>query len=227
VDALENTQEEAAIKGFEHTFAEYGLPSVIRTDNGVPFSTRTIFGLSRLSVWWLRLGIKLERIQPGHPEQNGRHERMHLTLKQTLTPPAKTMLQQQEMFDGFIETFNNERPHDGIAKRCPGEVYQRSARALPTFLPDLVYPDHDQNLKVRPDGSIYLGDRRKVHISSALRDQNLGIRLADERLWEVTFMNYVLGYFDDDSLKFSPQENALITEEKAGDQPQVSPMSPE
>jgi len=112
-DALDSTKEDYAFTVFERTFRDFGLPNAIRTDNGVPFSSRTaFFGLSKLSVWWLRLGINIERIKPGNPQQNGRHERMHRTLKQEATKPASfNFLQQQERFDHFMEIFNNDRPH--------------------------------------------------------------------------------------------------------------------
>ena len=107
-----------------------GLPKAIRTDNGVPFSScQAMFGLSRLSVWWLRLGICIERIQPGHPEQNGRHERMHLTLKKEATRPAgKNIIEQQEKFERFMQVYNKERPHQALEMKCPSEVYKSSQR---------------------------------------------------------------------------------------------------
>ena len=112
-DALASTRAEPAFTVFERAFKDFGLPRSIRTDNGTPFASGSaIFGLSKLSVWWLRLGIGLERIQPGQPQQNGRHERMHLTLKkETTKPAANNFLQQQEKFDRFIECYNQERPH--------------------------------------------------------------------------------------------------------------------
>ena len=127
-DALESTREMYAFTVFERAFKDFGLPKAIRTDNGIPFASRSaFFGLSKLSVWWLRLGIDIERIKPGHPQQNGRHERMHLTLKKEATkPPARNFLQQQAKFDQFIDCFNHERPHQALAMQIPG-------RALLTF----------------------------------------------------------------------------------------------
>jgi hypothetical protein len=124
-EALESTCESLAFTAFERLFQERGLPHSIRSDNGVPFaSANSLFNLSKLSMWWLRLGITIERIQPGHPQQNGRHERMHLTLKNETTRPAgMNCLQQQSKFDEFLEEFNNERPHEALDMNCPAEVY--------------------------------------------------------------------------------------------------------
>ena len=115
-DALSTTKEVYAFSVFERAFKDFGLPTAIRTDNGIPFACpNSLFGLSKLSVWWLRLGINIERIKPGHPEQNGRHERMHLTLKTEATRPAsENFLQQQVRFDEFIERYNQERPHQAL-----------------------------------------------------------------------------------------------------------------
>ena len=108
---------------FERLFKERGLPASIRSDNGVPFaSAQALFNLSKLAVWWLRLGIGIERIKPGHPQQNGRHERMHLTLKKETTKPAGSNFLQQARFDDFIEIFNNQRPHEALDTKCPAEV---------------------------------------------------------------------------------------------------------
>ena len=124
-EALSTTQEVYAFTVFERVFKEFGLPKAIRTDNGVPCaSPHALFGLSKLSVWWLRLGIHIERIKPGHPEQNGRHERMHLTLKKEATKPAAhNFLQQQAKFDDFIECYNHQRPHQALDMKYPGELY--------------------------------------------------------------------------------------------------------
>jgi transposase InsO family protein len=123
-EALDSTREDTAVTAFEQLFAERGLPLAIRSDNGVPFaSPNALYGLSKLSVWWLRLGIAIERISPGQPQQNGRHERMHLTLKKEATrPPGLNSLQQQERFDRFVHEFNAERPHEALAMKCPAEV---------------------------------------------------------------------------------------------------------
>ena len=129
-EALESTRENLAITAFEQLFQERGLPQAIRSDNGVPFaSPNGLFNLSKLSVWWLRLGIAIERIKPGHPQQNGRHERMHLTLKKEATrPPGMNSLQQQARFDDFVQEFNTERPHEALAMKCQAEIYSASSR---------------------------------------------------------------------------------------------------
>src|SRR5262249_6113167 len=123
-------KEQGAFTAFERLFKERGLPHAIRSDNGIPFaSPNGLFNLSRLAVWWLRLGITIERIQPGHPQQNGRHERMHRTLKIEATRPAgANFLQQQAKFDAFVREFNNERPHEALAMKHPSDVYKASTR---------------------------------------------------------------------------------------------------
>ena len=135
-ESLPSTKESFAFPTFERVFKDFGLPSAIRTDNGVPFaSPNALYGLSRLSVWWLRLGIRVERIKPGNPQQNGRHERMHLTLKQETTKPAgDNFLQQQARFDDFIDYFNKERPHQALNMKMPAECYQTSHRAYKGLL---------------------------------------------------------------------------------------------
>src|SRR5206468_5862485 len=130
-DALATTKEQFAFSVFERAFKDFGLPLAIRTDNGAPFaSLSAFFGLSKLSVWWLRLGIAIERIKPGNPQQNGRHERMHLTLKQETTKPAgQNFLQQQAKFDGFVTEYNTERPHQALDMQYPAERYTASPRS--------------------------------------------------------------------------------------------------
>lgn len=136
-EGLSTTAELYAFTVFERTFKEFGLPRAIRTDNGVPFSSpNALYGLSKLSVWWLRLGVQIERITPGHPQQNGRHERMHLTLKQDTTKPAAAnLLQQQGRFDAFITLYNRQRPHQALGFSTPAERYKPSSRSFPNTLP--------------------------------------------------------------------------------------------
>jgi transposase InsO family protein len=154
-EALESTREEPVIAAFERLFLERGLPNAIRSDNGLPFaSPNGLFHLSKLSVWWLRLGIAIERIRPGRPQQNGRLECMHLTLKQeTARPPGLNIIQQQERFDAFRVEFNRERPHQALAMKPPAEIYTPPARPY-SGLPDLDYPFHDRDILVTACGRI-------------------------------------------------------------------------
>ena len=195
-EALESTREVPVIEAFQQLFRERGLPVAIRSDNGLPFaSPNGLYNLSRLSVWWLRLGIAIERIKPGHPQQNGRHERMHLTLKKEVTrPPALNSLQQQAKFDAFVREFNTERPHEALAMRCPSELYTASPRPY-HGLPELQYPWHDRDVLVTACGRICM-HRKKINISIVLAGQKLGIKEVDDGIWLVSFMHYDLGYID-------------------------------
>ena len=195
-EALESIREKTAITAFEQLFKERGLPAAIRSDNGVPFaSPNGLYGLSRMSVWWLRLGIGIERIRPGRPQQNGRHERMHLTLKREATRPAgMNFLQQQARFDAFIAEFNDERPHQALDMKTPAETYQASTR-LYEGLPELDYPLHDKDVTVTCCGRICM-HRKKINISTVLAGQRLGIKEVDDGIWLVSFMHYDLGYID-------------------------------
>jgi putative transposase len=217
-EALETTKEKYAFTVFEKVFKEFGLPAAIRTDNGVPFaSPNGLFGLSKLSVWWLRLGIEIERIKPGHPQQNGRHERMHLTLKkQTVRPPGINLLQQQEKFDDFISEFNCERPHEALEMKCPAEIYKPSKRVYQGLQP-VEYPMHDRTVLVSMCGRICI-KKLKVNFSRAMAGQAVGIKEVEENIWLVTFMDYDLGYFDETSKRFEPLDNPFG--------PKVLPMSP-
>ena len=209
-EALSTTQEQFAFTVFERTFKEFGLPQGIRTDNGVPFaSAQAIYGLSKLSVWWLRLGIQIERIKPGHPEQNGRHERMHLTLKQEATKPAAgNVLQQQARFDAFVERYNQERPHQALAMQVPADLYARSPRVY-RGLEDLTYPFHDHTILVTHCGRICFKSQ-KVNLSHVFAGQKVGVTQVGERIWLVTFMQYDLGYFDDETCRLEPIENPFV-----------------
>ena len=206
-EALSTTKEAYAFPVFEAVFKEFGLPKAIRTDNGVPFaSPNGLYGLSKLAVWWLRLGIEIERIKPGNPQQNGRHERMHLTLKlETTRPAARNFLQQQGKFDTFIECYNNERPHQALDMCCPAERYVPSNRPY-SGLPDLDYPFHDKTVTVTTCGRICF-NRRKINLSTVFAGQSVGIKQVSEEIWLVTFMDYDLGYFDHQTCRLEPLEN--------------------
>lgn len=195
VEALEGTGEAPVFTAFHRLFEERGLPAAIRSDNGAPFASRGLYGLSKLSVWWLRLGIGIERITPGRPQQNGRHERMHLTLKlETARPAAANSLVQQARFDAFVETFNTLRPHEALAMQTPASRYAASPHPF-AGLPELAYPFHDLDVVAMSNGAIALHGR-SVAISSVFAGQRLGLREVDTDVWLVSFMHYDLGYID-------------------------------
>jgi putative transposase len=211
-EALSTTKEKYAFTVFERVFKDFGLPGAIRTDNGVPFaSPNSMFGLSKLSVWWLRLGIGIERIKPGNPQQNGRHERMHLTLKKEATKPAaKNFLQQQAKFDRFIECFNQERPHQAIGMKYPAELYTPSLRPY-KGLSDLEYPFHDRTITVTNCGRICIG-KRKINLSTVFAGQNIGIKEVSDKIWLVSFMKYDLGFFDHEAGRVECAENPFAAQ---------------
>ena len=203
-EGLHSTRSDFAFTVFERTFKDFGLPGAIRTDNGTPFASgNALFGLSRLSVWWLRLGIKLQRIKPGRPQQNGRHERMHLTLKSEATKPASpNFLQQQERFDRFVRVYNHARPHQALGGAYPADVYTPSARVYqPPDEPE--YPFHDRTVRVTRCGRICVG-KRKINLSTVFAGQLVGIREVEDRIWLVSFLNYDLGYFDHEEGRIEP-----------------------
>src|SRR6476469_5063430 len=206
-EALSTTQERFAFTAFDRTFREFGLPAAIRTDNGVPFAAPTaLYRLSKLAVWWLRLGIRIERIVPGHPQQNGRHERMHRTLKAEATKPAAAnVLQQQARFDAFMTRYNHERPHQALAMKVPADVYARSTRVY-RGLEDLTYPFHDATFTVTHCGRICFHGR-KINLSHVFAGQAVGVTQVGDHVWLVTFMHYDLGYFDDEKGRVEPIEN--------------------
>jgi transposase InsO family protein len=217
-EALDSTKAQYAFTTFERVFKEFGIPTAIRTDNGVPFSSPTaLFGLSTLSVWWLRLGIAIERIKPGNPQQNGRHERMHLTLKKEATKPAAfNLLQQQARFDDFIDEYNNDRPHQALGMKYPAELYTPSPRIYAAPV-DPEYPFHDRTVRVTRCGRICIG-RRKISLSKSFADQLVGIQEVSDKIWGVSFMEFDLGYFDEEAARVEPAQNPFLAK--------VLPMSP-
>ena len=178
---------------FARLFKEYGLPKRIRTDNGVPFATNTLARLSKLSAWWVRLGVLPEFIEPGKPQQNGRHERMHRTLKaETTRPPAGSCRAQQRKFNGFREEFNEERPHEALDMHTPGSYYENSPREMPNRLPPLEYPDRFEMRYVSANGGIRW---RKdwVNVSIVCAGEYVGLEEIDDGLWDVYFGPLKLG----------------------------------
>ena len=216
-EALESTKEVPVIEAFVRLFRERGLPAAIRSDNGLPFaSPNGLYNLSKLSVFWLRLGITIERIRPGNPQQNGRHERMHRTFKaETTRPPGANSLQQQARFDAFISEFNDERPHEAIKMKMPAELYRASSRAY-EGLPEVEYPFHDKDVLVTACGRICM-HRKKINVSTVLAGQRLGIKEVDDGIWLVSFMHYDLGYIDLEQRTLQTIDNPFGT--------RLSPMS--
>lgn len=181
---------------FEAVFRECGMPEAIRTDNGAPFASRAPAGLSRLGMWWIQLGIRQERIDAGHPEQNGRHERMHKTLKaETAEPPCATLSQQQQAFHDFEREYNQQRPHEALAYQTPAEVYCRSPRGYPSRLPELEYPPGVLYRRISQKGDLQWKGR-KVFVSEVLDKQSVGLLEVDEDLYEVYYGPQFLGWMD-------------------------------
>ena len=194
-----------AVQGlFEATFREFGLPCVIRTDNGPPFASTGLGGLSRLSVHWIRLGIEPERIRPGNPQENGRHERMHRTLKEeAITPPRATIRAQQRAFDRFRGEYNYERPHEALGQIPPGDIYEPSPRPFPARLPEIEYPSDMVLRRVKNHGEIcWKGE--KMFLSETLARETVGLRQTDEDTWRIYFAHLELAELDARKLEIRP-----------------------
>ena len=178
---------------FEAAFREYGLPERVRTDNGAPFGSNGESALTRLSVWWIKLGIVPERIEPGKPQQNGRHERMHRTLKQaTASPPARNRRAQQQRFDEFRQEFNEQRPHEALGQTTPASHYQCSSREYPRLLAPMEYPEIWPVRLVNSGGQIRM-QNQQVFVSHALEGERVGLEPIDEQHWRVWFSFYQVG----------------------------------
>jgi putative transposase len=194
--ALRHTLYASAREVFESAFAEYGLPSAIRTDNGPPFATLGPAGLSRLAIWWIHLGIRPERILPGRPDQHGRHERMHLTLKAACCrPPRSSFGAQQRAFDSFQREYNDERPHEALGQRTPSSFYKPSRRTLPRRLPELEYPSQYRLARAYPNGVISCA-ATQWYLSHNLANELVGLEQVNDGRWRVHFGPVVLGIID-------------------------------
>jgi putative transposase len=194
--ALPGTALQAVQSAFERIFREYGLPHRIRTDNGVPFASQSVRGISHLSRWWIRLGIVPERIEKGKPQQNGNHERMHRTLKDAvLRPPSRTSAQQQEVFDEFRNEYNEERPHEALDQKPPASRYRPSSRRMPEQLPELEYPGHYRLATVSSNGVMYCFGRF-IYVGHVLTGERVGLEEIKDGIWNVYFGPLVLGYVD-------------------------------
>jgi transposase InsO family protein len=200
--AVEKSDTERVRAIFEAAFREYGLPEAIRTDNGAPFASSAVGGLSRLAVWWIKLGIVAERIQAGHPEQNGRHERMHRTLKQDLHPGQDWRAQQRKL-DEFRREYNQVRPHEALQMQTPASVYEPSPRPYPARLPEVEYPDTMEVRSVKSHGH-FRWKKHDVFLSEVLWGEPVGLLPIDEGAYIVYFAHLPLARFDARTCKLAP-----------------------
>jgi len=198
---LPSTKHELVEPLFERAFRDYGLPHVIRTDNGAPFASQAIHRLSRLHVWWIKIGVYPELILPGHPQQNGRHERFHKTLKDgTARPPASSQRAQQGKFDRFVREYNEERPHEALGQETPASLYRPSFRPYPGRIPELEYPAHFERRLVSRNGGIRWGSGW-VNVSQVLSEEYVGLEEVDDEVWAVYFGPLLLGRFDERTME--------------------------
>lgn len=223
----------ARVQGiFEAAFREHGMPQAIRTDNGAPFASRALAGLSRLAVWWMKLGIVPERIEAGHPEQNGRHERMHRTLKQEVTqPPAANRREQQRVMDRFREEYNQVRPHEALGMKTPAAIYHSSPREYPARVPDPEYPETMLVRSVKHQGQ-FRWKKHDVFLTEVLWSERIGLLPEDDRWFTIYFAQFPIGRFDSKQLRVTPLPKAEIDykadagEEEASPSPAPHPLIP-
>ena len=214
--AVEKTNTARVQAIFEAAFREYGLPQAIRTDNGAPFASRALAGLSRLAVWWIKLGIVPERIQAGHPEQNGRHERLHRTLKtEAVQPPANNRRQQQKQLDRFRQDYNEVRPHEALEMRTPAEEYQPSPRKFPVRVPEPEYPSSMLVRTVRHHGH-FRWKKNDVFLSEVFWGESVGLWPEDERWFTIYFAQVPLARFDSYKLQVIPWPKTKIFDVNSG-----------
>ncbi len=196
-DGLLSTKGQGVRPVFDRLFREYGLPRAIRTDNGVPFATTGIHGLSQLNVWWIRLGIQHQRILPAHPQQNGAHERMHKTLKgEAIRPPRAHLAAQQRKFNRFRHEYNEERPHQTLRGRTPASLYHPSPRMYTGGLPPIEDPGHFIVKRVTNAGTIRF-KKRLLFIPNALKQHQVGLEEVDDGIWSLHFCHVLLGRIDE------------------------------
>ena len=223
--AVEKTDTARVQAIFEAAFREYGLPQAIRTDNGAPFASTAIAGWSRLAVWWIKLGIVPERIEAGHPEQNGRHERMHRTLKQEVAmPPAEDRRAQQRALENFRQEYNEVRPHEALGMQTPAAVYQPAARKFPSRVPEPEYPASMLVRSVRPHGH-FRWQQHDVFLTEVLWGENVGLLPEDDRWFTIYFAHLPLARFDSQKLRVTPlpktASNTAVGEGDASPSPTV------
>lgn len=199
--ALPSVKQEGVFPVFDWLFREHGRPGAIRTDNGNPFATQAIAGLSALNVWWIKLGVGHQRIEPGQPQQNGRHERMHRTLKaETARPPEQTMQAQQERFDAWQREFNQERPHEALDGATPASVYRPSPRPMPDRLPGPEYPAHHEVRWVSSAGTVRF-KKRQFFVSKALVHEHIAFEEIGDGVWSLSFYDVELARLDERDFK--------------------------
>ena len=216
--AVAKTDSERVRAIFEAAFREYGMPQAIRSDNGAPFASTAIAGLSRLAVWWIKLGIVPERIEAGHPEQNGRHERMHRTLKQEVAmPPAENRRAQQRELDRFRQEYNQVRPHEALGMQTPASVYEPSPREYPRRVSEVEYPDTMLVRSVKSQG-MFRWKKHDVFLSEVLWGERIGLLPIDERWFTIYFAQLPLAQFDSQHAKVVPlRQTAGFAMEGAGE----------
>lgn len=199
---LERPSHKATRPWFEWVFREYGVPEAIRTDNGAPFASLAVGGVSQLSKWWIRLGIKPERIRLGRPDQNGRHERMHRTLKEAV-PAQASLVAQQRRYDPFLDEYNWQRSHEALGRKTPGRVYCSSPRLYPARLPEIEYESGVTVRMVRHNGEIkWRGEH--IYVSEVLAKEPVGLKPIDTYKWELRYSFHLLGTLDERTKKIIP-----------------------
>lgn len=216
------TQTQGPRSSLERLFREYGMPRAIRSDNGAPFASTGIARLTQLGVWLVRLGITRQLIQPGRPSQNGKHERMHRTLKRATTrPPAANLARQQNLFDSFREEFNHERPHEALGMIPPGEVYAPSSRPFPEKLPEPQYPGHFEVRRVSRNGGVRWSGSW-LNVGHALIEQHVGFEEVDDGIWDVHFGSLSIGRFDEREMRLV---GTLATGSRCGKRGDRAPLA--
>lgn len=207
--SLRSTSSVGTKPVFTRLFKEFGLPRRIRTDNGVPFATNTLARLSSLSAWWVRLGILPDLIEPGRPDQNGRHERMHRTLKaETTRPAAGSLAAQQRKFNDWVQIFNHERPHESLDMQTPASCYRPSSRPMPDKLPQLEYPDRFEVRYVSANGGIRWNNSW-VNVSTVCAGDYVGFEEFDDGIWNVFYGMLKIGRFDERTMRIEDQFGRL------------------
>jgi putative transposase len=227
-DAFVSRTYAATQRSFARAFAEYGLPERMRSDNGSPFASTGLARLSRLAVWWIRLGIVPERIALGHPEQNGSHEQLHSVLKaETARPPAANALAQQRRFTRFCAEYNYDRPHEALQNAVPASCYHPSPRALPPRVPSLEYPGHCEIRRASHVGCVSWAGR-PLFLSEALAREDVAFEEVDDGIWTIFFASVALGRFDERQRRIHPIATVTVgrSASSAGSAPDLKLKKP-